>query len=72
METVVMWVLGGYGVFLLGIAGVIMRMSTQTAVLQKTVDGLVSRVDLFLKTEVDSVKELTKQITEALTKQAEK
>lgn len=67
-----MWVLGGYGVFLLGIAGVIMRMSTQTAVLQKTVDGLVSRVDLFLKTEVDSVKELTKQITEALTKQAEK
>lgn len=31
------------------------------AVIEKVLDGLVNRVDLFLKTEVDTLKELVKK-----------
>lgn len=33
----------------------------QLAVLQKVVDGLVTKMDLFLKTEIDTLKELAKK-----------
>jgi hypothetical protein len=55
------WVLGGYGAVLMAIGGVVFRQTSQIAVLQKTVDHMVAKMDLFLKTEIDTLKELIKE-----------
>jgi len=56
-----MWVLGGYGVVLLAIGGTVLRQSTQIAVLQKSVDTMTHQVQIFIKTEVDTLKEIANQ-----------
>lgn len=63
---VISWVLGGFGVVLLAFAGAILRLITQTAVLQKTVDQIVTKFDLFLKAEKDAFEDIVTQNTQAL------
>jgi len=61
MEEVVIWILGGYGVVMLAVGSTILRQSTQIAVLQKSVDILTSQVQIFIKTEVDTLKDIARQ-----------
>lgn len=60
MEEVVIWILGGYGVVLMAVGSTILRQSTQIAVLQKSVDVMTNQVQIFIKTEVDTLKEIAK------------
>lgn len=62
MQDVVAWVLSGYGVVLLAIGGTVLRQSTQIAVLQKSVDIMTHQVQIFIKTEVDTLKEIANGI----------
>lgn len=66
MEEIVMWVLGGYCVFLLFLGGIVLRMSAQLAVVQSTVTSLGTRFDLFIKAEKDAFEETLNQNTQAL------
>lgn len=65
MEEVVIWILGGYGVVMLAVGSTILRQSTQIAVLQKSVDILTSQVQIFIKTEVDTLKDIARQAAKA-------
>ena len=60
MDQTTIVVLGGYGVFMMAIGGIVLRQTSQIAVLQKTVDLLVVKMDMFLKTEIDTLKEIAK------------
>lgn len=63
MQDVVAWVLSGYGVVLLAVGGTVLRQSTQIAVLQKSVDIMTHQVQIFIKTEVDTLKDIAKAAT---------
>jgi hypothetical protein len=63
MQDVVLWVLGGYGVVLFAVGGTVLRQSTQIAVLQKSVDVMTHQVQIFIKTEVDTLKDIAKAAT---------
>lgn len=63
MQEIVLWVLGGYGVVLVAVGGTVLRQSTQIAVLQKSVDIMTHQVQIFIKTEVDTLKDIAKAAT---------
>lgn len=60
------WILGGFAMVLGFMAIVSFKQNAQIAVLQKTVDQLVTKFDLFLKAEKDAFEEIVNQNTQAL------
>lgn len=58
----VYWILGGFGVLLFYMLTEQIKSSKQIAVLQKTVDDLSEDMRMFLRTEIDTLKQLTKRI----------
>lgn len=55
-NSLILWVLAGYGAFNLWMLAEQIKTSKQIAVLQKTVDELNMDVREFLRTEVDALK----------------
>lgn len=60
-NELMVWVLSGFGLILLTVVPMTMQTKIQIAVLQKTVDILVVKMDQFLKTETDVLKELIRE-----------
>jgi len=65
-KEVFLWLLGGFALVLGFLATIIFRQTSQLAVLQKTVDQMVVKFDLFIKSEKDAFKEIVTQNTQAL------
>ena len=61
MDSTTLIILSAYGAVLMAVSGVVFRQTSQIAVLQKTVDSMVSKMDIFLKTEIDAFKEIARQ-----------
>lgn len=59
-QEVIYWILGGLFAILFYYATEMIKLSRQVAVLQKTVDDLAADVREFLKTEIDTLKEIAK------------
>jgi hypothetical protein len=57
-SELVIWVLGGFGLILFTVATMTMQTKIQIAVLQKTVDILLVKMDKFLKDEMDALKDI--------------
>lgn len=65
-SEVIYWIIGGFGLILGFVATVLFRQTAQIAVLQKTVDQIVIKFDLFIKAEKDAFTEIVTQNTQAL------